>query len=334
MREPIRIVTKNAIHSLSAAAALLGTLNASDMRCSLRVIPSYTKSELDALLHEEYPSFILIDCTEEEFHARLEARPVKFLSSSEVYSEAFILSEKARDFAHIAVMGIIAAAHEKKMPIIMPDTLLQDALSTRMLAPEKEDTIMDLSENFLQSLTVPFNGTKKKVIELAGMVTAAARMGKATTAVAAMLNDTAAQDKLFRIWGEYRRELDAALTWCKQHEKETHKYTGVSIIHLKDYVAPYLTGSIAAHIVAEAPQNTLVLVMAYAPDKRIRVSLRTAAQKDKSMMLLLREIFEGINGECGGDAHAAGGNFARTEEEMFLNNARKVLEKAFVEESV
>ena len=76
-------------------------------------------------------------------------------------------------------------------------------------------------------------------------------------------------------------------------------------------------------------------MLAHATDHTVRVSLRMSGRRDEmSMVDLIGQIFESIEGEYGGDMIAAGGSFKKSEEEKFLSAARKVLEQAFVEERV
>ena len=327
LREPVRIIAKNTTLSLSAAAMLLGILSEQEIRCAVRTVPSYTQNELDALLHEEYHSFIFLDCDEAIYRSRLESRTAYFLNAADAYND--IDFEKAQ-FAHLGVICIVSAAAEHNQSVIVSDKLLQDALNAQVMSADI-NTMHEVNQSFFDSITIPFHGARMKIAEIATMISAAARMGKAASAISALLGDVSTQDKVVQYWGEYRREMEAALEWCKQHEKDINN-RGVSIVHLKDFAASYMTGSIAAHLAKLLPQS-LVLVMAYAPDKRIRVSLRSSGH-ESNILHLLAKIFEGMDCEYGGSAYAAGGTFSRAEEENFLSAARKVLEKAFVEEKV
>lgn len=328
LREPVRIITKNTILSVSTAAMLLGIFSENNIRCAVRIIPNYMHNELETFLHEEYNSYIILDCNESIYHTRMESRVAFFLDAAAAYEE---IDMEKKQFAHLGIIGIAATALEHNLPVKVSDSLLQDALNAQVMKAEIKP-MLEIDNTFFEAITIPFDGTMMKIMEIAKMTSAASRMGKATTAISALLGDERAQNKVVQYFGEYQREMEAALEWCKQHEKEIHKNMGVVIVHLKDYVASYLTGSIAAHFVKQMPK-ALVMVMAYAQDKRARVSLRSAGQ-DSSMQQLLSKIFEGIEGEHGGDAYAAGGIFSRSDEEKFFSAARKVLEKEFVEEKV
>ena len=320
--EPVRIITKSTILSLSAGAMLLGILSENGIKCALRTVQNYSKDELDGILHEDYKSLICIDCNEEIVRARLQS--AYFCEAPEVYNELDFEKEK---FAHVGIIGIGATAHEHNQPVIIPDQLLQDGLKAQIMSTEIKE-LRDIDNAFFESLTIPFHGTRMKLTEVAKMVSAAARMGKTTVAVSALLGDTNAQSKVVQHWGEFQRELTAALEWCKKNEKEMHRYMCVSIINMRDFAAPYLTGSIAANFAKEP--KSFALVMAYAADKKVRVSLR--CQQDT--IQLLSKILEGMESEHGGDKYEAGGSFLRDDEETFLSAAKKVLEKACVEESV
>ena len=61
-REPVRIIAKNTLRSLTAATMLFGILSDNEIKSAIRIVPNYTKSEMDMLLREDYPSSIVIDC--------------------------------------------------------------------------------------------------------------------------------------------------------------------------------------------------------------------------------------------------------------------------------
>ena len=323
LREPVRIITKSTILSLSAGAMLLGILSENGMKCALRAIQNYTKNERESILHEDYKSLICIDCSEKDFSSQ--STTAQFLDATAVYDELDFEKEK---FAHVGIIGIVATAHEHNQSVIIPDQLLQDGLKTQIMNTEIKE-LRDIDNAFFESLTIQFHGARMKIIEVASLVSATARMGKTTVAVSALLGDTNAQSKVVQHWGEFQRELAAAFEWCKKNEKEIYRYMGVSIINMKDFAAPHLTGSIAAHFAKES--KSFALVMAYAADKRVRVSLRCHNQ---DTIQLLSKILEGIDCEYGGDTYEAGGSFFRDDEEQFVSAAKKVLEKACVEESV
>ena len=165
------------------------------------------------------------------------------------------------------------------------------------------------------------------MVDFAALINACARTGRAACAVSALLHDPAAQEEAIRAMAEYRQEVANAIEWCGKHEQIQ---STVSIVHMHDYVAWYLTGSVAQHF---SQEHALALALAYAPDGWVRVSLR-GRKNGANMLALLRKMLEGVEGECGGDEHAAGGMFLRQYEEHFLSSAKNILEHAFAEEEV
>lgn len=322
LAEPIRIVTKSHSFSIAGAALLLGVLHDADKRCSVRVVQNYTHAELDALLHEEYPVFLLIDCVEAEYHEKL--KNALFISSREIYAATQPLD--AKKYAHILVAGYYAEHIELGSELDVPDRVLQDALQSGMFAVS--EPFAEITASFLEGLTFNGKGVLKKMLDFATVINACAHTGRAACAISALLTDAHAQEEAIKIMTEYRHDVAHALEWCRKNEKCID--SGVSIVHMKDYVAWYLTGSVAQHL---AVDSTLALVLAYAPDGWVRVSLR-GRKKGANLLKLLCKVFKGIEGECGGDEHAAGGMFVRRDEEKFLSTAKDVLEYASAEEDV
>ena len=313
----------------------MGLFSFLDKRASVRVVLRYSADELSAIAHEDYPTFIFIDCIEKNYHDRFAERKALFLASQDCYSFGLAISSDMKKFAAFIVAGELANCIGYQEPLKCTDTILQDALQSGIVRPDSTYPVLDLSEEFYSELRMKIGDEQLKLIDVATIAAACVRMGKASLAVSALLGDGLAYDDCVKTLQDYKGELKRALAWCAQNEKAIHKLAGVLIVHAQDYVAPYLTGSIAAHIVQEVEKNTLVLVLAYTSNHMVRVSLRMAGtRKDMSMAVLMGRTFESVEGEYGGDDIAAGGTFKRNQEEAFLGAARKVLEQAFVEERV
>jgi len=321
LAEPVRIITKSHSLSIAGAALLLGVLHDADKRCSVRVVQHYTRAELNSLLHEEYPSFVLIDCVETDYREKL--KNASFISSREIYAA---ISPEAKKYASILLAGYYAEHIELGNKLDVPDCVLQDALQSGMFAVS--EPLIEITDSFIECLTFNGNGALKKLLDFATVINACAHTGKASCAISALLSDVHAQEEAIKIMTEYRHEVAHALEWCKKNEQYTEN--GVSIVHMKDYVAWYLTGSVAQHLTKD---HALSLALAYAPDGWVRVSLR-GRKKGAHLLKLLCKIFECVTGECGGDEHAAGGMFQRKDEEKFLSAAKNVLEYALAEENV
>ncbi|MBI4152991.1 hypothetical protein HY497_00575 [Candidatus Woesearchaeota archaeon] len=322
LAEPIRIITKSHALSIAGAALLLAVLHDHGKRCSVRAVQNYTRAELDALLHEDYPSFVLIDCAEAGYREKI--KNAHFISSGEIYPAVQPLN--AQQYAHILVAGYYAEHIELGRKLDIPDPVLQDALQSGTFAVP--GAYAEITSPFLESLTFLGGGVLKKMVDFAAVINACAHTGRAACAISALLTDVRAQEEAIRVMAEYRHDIAHALEWCRKNEKYTA--SGISIVHMKDYVAWYLTGSVAQHLAAD---YALVLVLAYAPDGWIRVSLR-GRKKGANLLKLLCKIFEGLEGECGGGEPAAGGMFLRKDEEKFLSAARNILENAYAEEEV
>jgi hypothetical protein len=331
--QPVRVITKSTVMGMTAAAFLIQLFHEADMKCAVRVVQRYSADELDTFVSEEYPSIIFIDCIEQLFYDRYKQKHTSFLKSTEVYKWTKKQGFDGSAYAHFIVLGMVATHIDYGGYFEIPDVLLQDALQSGALVPARAFVMEEATIHFIEQLIVA--AYERKVRILAQMFIAAARLGRASSVIATLLGDTDALRELEHISAEYRDETHRALEWCKENENSTHHFAGVLVVHARDYIASYLTGAVAAHLVKESgTAQTLVLVLSYTSDNKIRVALRMAGNKSRDMASLLHETFEGIDGECGGDMTAAGGSFPRQQEEKFLSNAKKVLEQAFVEEAV
>lgn len=337
LSEPIRLIANSDATSITAASILLSTFHQQDKRCSLRVVTHYTTAVLDSLLYEEYPSFVFLNCTEQAYHEKFAARHAIFLDAYNAYSAACSLSEHARTLAYLLVAGCIARFLETGELEVFDDALT-DALKGRQLVADHALSMTEVDKQFFSILSIRGGHEPRRLFDFAEMLNACARTGKAHFAIASMLGDAPARELVVKTWHDYRRDLDRAFEWYDQ--TKTHNVVlgnGAIIVNMRDSCAPLLAGALAARLIrqAELEEHTLVLVLVYSPDNTIRVSLRMVGRRhDISLVALLRRVFEGVNGECGGTVAAAGGAFARADEERFLAAAQKVLEQAFVEEAV
>jgi single-stranded DNA-specific DHH superfamily exonuclease len=241
-----------------------------------------------------------------------------------------------KEFAGIIAAGEAATHSDYGESISISDTLLQDALQSGTLISDSSAPVIELSPDFYTGLKIKTGQSEHKFMDIAQLIVSCCRMGKASTALATLLGDEKAYEECTATWTEYRAELNRAVQWCRQNEKSTHRFSGILIVNAQDFIASYLLGSIAAHLVKEAhPKNTFVLVIGYAPDSMIRAALRMSGRKEHTSMIeLMAQMLEGIDGDYGGDEQSAGCTFRKTDEERFVSTARKVLEQAFVEESV
>lgn len=331
LSEPVRIITKGEPLCVSAAAFLFAVLSSAGKSCSVRVVQYYTRNELDALLHEEYPSSIFIDCIEPEYHQKFEH--AIFLSSDYTYPAACASFPTASSVAHILSLGYMAAYLEHS-DVTIPDDVLRDTLRSSLVSINVD--FAEVTPEFLMNIAVRRGEVAEKLIDGAGILYACCRSGKATLALSALF-DSELRPAAFAVWADYRLEIDRALHWCTEKEDHIRRGRGVMIIPAQDFVASYLTGSVAAHIAHQknTEVGTLVLVLTYTPNGRVRVSLRSAGKKQGlSLVRLLGQVFEGIDGEYGGTEAAAGGVFIRSQEETFLSKAQVILEHAFAEENV
>ena len=238
------------------------------------------------------------------------------------------------------VAGCVGRYLESGGQFFFFDAPLEDALKNGQLVSELPVTFVELTDQFFSGLRVHVEGVQQKLFDFSEMLNACVRVGKAALLVSALLGSAAARDEVIRVLGDYRRDISDALEWYEHHKSDSERVLigrGHLIVNMKDYIAPHVAGSLAARLSLrkQLEEKTFILVLVYIPDDKIRVSLRMVGVRDDvDLARFLGSIFEGISSEYGGTASAAGGVFARVDEERFLSNAKKMLEQTFFEESV
>ncbi len=337
--QPVCIVTKSDALSVATAALLLATFYAEDKRCLVHPVQQYTTAELDALLCEEYSSFLFLDCTEPDYKARFASRRSVFVSSEQAYSSVRSFSSVSRDCSYLLVAGGLGRYLENGGPFVVLDIALQDALQSGCIISDAHSDYTEIDDRFLAHLTVLSTGTRWKLLDFADMLNACVRGGKISLLISTIFGHSAAKDAVFQLLVDYRRDVEAAFDWYERNKTTSRVVLGrgTVFVYLQDYVTPHIAGSLAARLAlrAQFDDRTFVVVLVYVPDARVRVSLRMVGyHEDINLLSVLPSLFEGLHGEYGGTASAAGGSFVRADEERFISNAQKILGQLFVEESV
>src|SRR3989344_3231547 len=97
-----------------------------------------------------------------------------------------------------------------------------------------------------------------------------------------------------QVWGEYRRDLSEVLAWYDRNKaKQVIIGNGHVIVHMKDYVAPHISGSLAAQLVkrSDLEEHTFVLVLVHVQDNKVSVNLRMAGYREQiNLVVLLKKI--------------------------------------------
>jgi single-stranded DNA-specific DHH superfamily exonuclease len=73
------------------------------------------------------------------------------------------------------------------------------------------------------------------------------------------------------------------------------------------------------------PKGTVIVAMAYDKDK-IKISARLVGRKGRNVREILAKALVPLSGEVGGHPNAAGGLITRDQENLFIEEIKKVLE--------
>ncbi len=337
MQEPICIIAKGDALCVAASAMLAAVLNEQDKKFCVRAVQQYNGEELDAIMCDEYPTFILLDCNEQKYKEKLASKNAFFVDAIESYKLAKSFSDNARKFAYLIVAGRVARYLECGGSLDVDDEVLTDALQAGKLVTHYFD-FAELDEKLLSSLVVKNGSVVRKLFDFANMLNACVRNGKGAVFIASVLGDSKANDAVQQVWSEFRADIENAFNWYERNKaKCAISGNGCLIVNMQEYLSPNLAGSLAARIIrkGELEEGTFVMVLVYVPDNKIRVSLRIVGYDEKKDLVgLLADVFKELKGEFGGNKLAAGGVFSRSDEQRFLLEAQKVLETAFVEEMV
>jgi len=336
--QPVCIVLKSDALSIAAATALAGALTATDARWAVHTISHYTAAAADEVLHDDYPAFLILECNTPVFKEKLAAKNAFFLDAAQAYDAAAAHAPEARSSAMLLVAGAVARHHEQACALDVPDRPLEDALQQHQLLFPRSEPLIEITEDFILSLQSNDRLLPRKVTELAQLLTATARTGKASLAIAALLGDAAARESSFRTWAAFRNDLAEAIRWYEQNKHECSMAGhGYVIVQLGEYPAPSIAAPLAAHLAhsQSLEDYTFILVTVHTSTGRVRFSLRTAGhRKDINLAELLRAITQKLDADVGGNPYAAGGTVAKDDEQRFIDSARNVLGQVFAEEHI
>jgi len=161
--------------------------------------------------------------------------------------------------------------------------------------------------------------------ELSALINACSRMDQPFVSLGFCLGSKTEKEKAEKIYIEYKQHLVSALRYIEEMEKISgKKYT---IINAKNNIKDTIIGTVAS-IISHSPvyeQGTMIIALAYNEDK-IKVSARIAGRQGKNVREVLSRVVAPLGGEVGGHSNAAGCLISKENENLFIEELKKVLE--------
>jgi len=178
--------------------------------------------------------------------------------------------------------------------------------------------------------------------EFSTVLNACGRLNKSSIGIGACLGDRKMQAKAMNVLGDYKRELLDALNWVeKEKKKKTSKRVilgkNYMIINAHDHIIPTVIGTVASIISKSNNKDSVqfILSMAHNLDGSTKISLRSSVRESNlDLRALILEMIKDLGGEAGGHTNAAGAVIKTSQEPVFIERAKQVLEMAGMEEVV
>lgn len=173
-------------------------------------------------------------------------------------------------------------------------------------------------------------GQFKDLKEFSTLLNACGRLDSSSYGVGACLDDDNSKEKAIETVVEYKKEISNAMRWYENSGSsediiKTEKYL---IINAKNNIRPTIIGTLASIISNNKEIRNKTIIMSLAHDgPNIKVSTRIKGEYDIDLRDVIKEILEQVEGEGGGHKQAAGAIISIDQEQDFINQAVKVLDK-------
>jgi len=248
--------------------------------------------------------------------------------SVDTYIPGVTGSEKgALDFLQSLKIEPRVGNNWKKLINLTDDELSK--LTQGILQRRSNETSPDDIFGDIYTLVDEEEGPLRDAREYSTLLNACGRLGKSSLGIGALLGNDQMKKKAIRILSEYRRELMTALAWY-DNSKSIIKQDGYYIVNAKDNILPTMIGTVAS-IISRANKikpGTVVVTLARTSDEKTKVSARLSpGTKNLDARKILSEIIDIAGGESGGHQNAAGALIDTANEQNFIKNAKRILEK-------
>ncbi len=184
------------------------------------------------------------------------------------------------------------------------------------------------------------DGPLRDAREFSTLLNACGRLGKASLGISACLGDRRMKDRAIGILVDYRMEIINALRWYHENRGtpsviETEGYT---IINAKHNILSTMIGTIASILSNsnEIRKGTIVVTIGRSSNKKSKVSLRIAgsAAGGTDLRKIITDIVRNFGGEAGGHRNAAGALIDTSKEKAFIEQARIMLDRHSIAETI
>lgn len=181
----------------------------------------------------------------------------------------------------------------------------------------------------------------KDAKEFATLLNSCGRLNKASIGIGVCLNDENAKKKALSNADDYKREIIKAMEWYNKNKNTKDIITddGFIIINAKENILVSMAGTIASILSKsnELKKGTFVMSLARnSMDDSTKVSLRVVGRnKDNDLRSVMDSIIKNIKvGESGGHKEAAGAIIPIEKEDLFIEEAKRVLNLNSIEEKI
>ncbi len=161
--------------------------------------------------------------------------------------------------------------------------------------------------------------------ELSALINACSRMEYPAVCLGLCLGNRKCKEEAEKIYITYKQSLVAALRYVSESEKISGK--NYTIINAKDKIKDTIIGTVAS-IISHSPvyeEGTIIVALAYNNDK-IKVSARIVGKEGRNVRDVLNKVVVQLGGEVGGHPNAAGCLISKEQEEIFIEELKRVLD--------
>lgn len=206
-------------------------------------------------------------------------------------------------------------------------TLISGIVMKRSSEKNPEDILADRYILIDEPESSPFRDLK----EFSTLLNACGRMDKADLGIGVCLGDEDIKKKALETLGDYKKEIISALRWYEEEKNEDIIYRGKKyiIINAKDKVMPSIIGTLASIISnsEELGKGTIILSLAHDMDGATKVSIRVSGKGyEGDLREIVNAISDKVSGQSGGHKNAAGAIIKTSEEDRFVEEAKKYLD--------
>lgn len=217
--------------------------------------------------------------------------------------------------------------------------LIEKILFVRKKNEKKEDIYGNIYRLDIGAgkATCDFNSDLK---ELAMILNACGRLGKAYIGVGLLLGDKKSSLNAVYALKEYKKEIMNAMKWYEKNKSSNSitREKGYIIINGRDNISFSVISPVSSLFSKTKifPEGTFIIIMARTLDNETKISMRIAGNcpEHVSLYAILESIIEKIGGEYGGHTNAAGALIDMKKEKDFIELAKCILSKKIIEEVV